>query len=298
MRSFLVVALVTTAFGFMQFFVDPYFFRYGVERSAFGGMLRANGIFSTDHIQAYFLVSAFFLTLFILKKGPKKYFLLGMFFTGIVLSFHRASLLITILLIILYIYKIKGGAKTLMIGSIVVVSCLMILSSTLPIIERTSFYQERLSEDTGTYRMFFVYLAINSIPNHFLTGIGSTETNEYYTEVSKSGFGEKAAMGAEGGIHNTYLLLAYLKGVPVALIFIVFLISAIVFFWKISKEKSGFYLVVFEILKFALASLTNQILLGSETGLLLAIFMGAGIAIYRKQNLRERINEENLNIVF
>lgn len=285
--SLLVICVVSSLVGAYQFFGDPMFFRYGVERPAFAGFLRSNGVFFTDHIQGYFLITGFFVAFLFVRGKILRYGLSSLFLLGIVLSFHRMSWLVFMILMFLYLTKIRRIRlkRWVLAGGFLGTFTLMLGNEIIDSISRTEFVTERLVEDTGSYRVLFTFLAINNIPDHWVLGIGSPKSDEYYAAVMAEDLSEEEALGEFGGIHNAFFQIAYFKGVPLAILFSIFLIVGIKGLWSASVNANVLIFLGFmEFLKFAMAGLTNGILLGSEIGILMAIVLGIVVNRTRREH--------------
>lgn len=73
------------------------------------------------------------------------------------------------------------------------------------------------------------------------------------------------------------------QGLPVMILFISFIILAFYNFWTLAKFKNIFYFIIsLEVLEYILMNLTNAFSFYSDLGLLLAIFLGTGVAVYQK----------------
>lgn len=295
--SLILVCVISSLIGIYQFFVDPSFFRYGVSRPAFGGFLRANGVFSSDHIQAYWLIAAINVVLLTVPKGATRVALGGLFAVGLVLTFHRMSWIVFAILMMLYWARVRRvelvtwwGVATLVVG----VSLMLPATDLVEDLGDTSFVRERLTQDTGSYRLLYTVLALTGLPDHPIVGVGSVTSSAYYSGAREQGLSEEEARGEYGGIHNSYLQIAYFKGVPVALAFLAFLLLGMKDLWRLRPDENVYgYLGLTEIVKFALGGMTNGLVLGSHIGLLMAILMGTAIAMSPGQNVRPRPLNEN-----
>lgn len=297
-KSLLIVCTFSSLIGIYQFLVDPLFFRLGSERVAFSGLLRSNGIFRAEYIQGYFLIPGIFLALFTVRQKLLKYTLIGLFLFAIIFTFHRTIWSITILLLTFYFIEVKRKKvwQIVTLGSILIGFIFLFSSIFLPEIndiKEFPFVKERLFADTVTGRIALYNFALNEIPDHWLFGIGSVKSNVYYWGILSAGGSKRVAFGEAGGIHNRYIGLAYLKGLPVAIMFILFLALSFYYFWRLSKIISIFFFIfLFEVTKYIIANLTNGIGLGSNLGLLLSIFLGIGVAAHQKKiDVSKLINE-------
>lgn len=297
-KALIIVCIFSSIIGIYQFLIDKSFFRFGAERSAFGEYLRSNGVYSSEDVQTYFLVPGVILVLFTIKNKILRNSLVSLFLIGTIVTFHRMSLFVTILILTLYFIEVKKKKIWQMVtmGSILMGFIFLFSSVFLPItnkIKSQPFVQERLLADTAAVRIAFYNMAINELPNHWLLGVGSTKSDVYYYGILSAGGSKDAASGERGGIHNLYLGMAYFQGLPVTIIFILFLVISFICFLRLSRTVSIFYfIIVFDIIKYTLRNITQGFWLTSYGGLLLAIFLGIGVAVYQKNiDVSKLINE-------
>lgn len=281
--SLMLVCAVSSLIGIYQFFGDPMFFRYGVARPAFAGFVRANGVFSADHVQAYWLIAGLSVVLLTVRRKALRIVLEGLFVTGLILTFHRMSWIVFSILMLAYLARVRKVTLVTWWSAATAVAGMVVLLSATSLVEtfgKTAFVRERLTQGTGGYRVLFTAIALTSVPDHPVLGVGTAKSTTYYSTVRAEGLSEQEARGEYGGIHNTYLQLAYFKGVPVALVFVAFLLLGIKGLWKVRPDESAYAYVGFtEILKFALAGMTNGLMLGSQIGILMAILVGVGVGM-------------------
>jgi len=285
-KALLIVCAISSLIGIYQFLIDPFFFRIGSERIAFAGHLRSNGVFGAEYMQSYFLIPGIVVALFTIRNDLLKYSLISLFSLGIIFTFHRMSWIIAIFLFTLYLIKIKkkNAWQIIAVGVYLVVALMYfssIFSLNLAQISGSSVVKERLLEETMSDRMGYYTMALEKIPQSWLIGFGSKKSKVYYygmLEVEPS-----YASGRKGGIHNVYLAIAFYQGIPVMVLYTFFVILAFYNFWNLSKFKHIFYFIpALETIKYILLNITNGFLLYKDLGLLLAIFLGTGVAIYQK----------------
>ncbi|MBN2570803.1 MAG: O-antigen ligase family protein [Ignavibacteriales bacterium] len=292
----LITVALSSLISVYQFFVDTYFFRFGVERPAFGGIFRGNGVFLSDHIQAYFLIPAIFYILLFCKKSLLRDSILILMILGLIVSFHRMSIIAFIVLFLIYLVKIKNKSFKKVFVFFLIIGVIGYLSVKDSLLS-SDIYQERISEDTGTYRMLFIAIAIDGIINKPIIGQGTRFSPEYFNMVYAYGFGKETASGRGGGIHNSYLLLGYFQGVPVMLLFIIFLIMTVKYFLKLFdlNNEQLYFFVSLHVIMFMLAGMTNGFIIGSEVGILMGISMALGLKNYLMQKLYDISEVKNYN---
>lgn len=285
-KALLIVCTISSLIGIYQFLIDPFFFRIGSERIAFAGYLRSNGIFGSELSQSYFLIPGIVVTLFTIRNNLLKYGLIALFSLSIIFTFHRMSWIITILTLALYLIKVKkkNAWQIIAVGVYLVVALTYfssVFSLNLTNISRSDLVQERLLEKTMSDRITYYTMVLKKIPQSWLIGFGSRKSKVYYSgmlEVEPS-----YASGERGGIHNGYLAIMFYRGIPVMILYTFFLILAFYNFWTLAKFKHIFYFIPsFELVKYILLNITNSVDLYNDLGLLFAIFLGTGVAVYQK----------------
>ena len=289
-KSLIIVCIISSLISVYQFLINPTFFRLGSEREAFGGLLRANGIFHAEYIQSYFLISGILTTLFTVRSKLLKYTYIGFFLFGIIFTFHRMSWLMTIFLFVMYLIVIKKikFLPVILSGGGLIILILMISPKIIPVVDviRSShLVEKRLLTDTITFRFKIYKMVMDNISKRWVIGCGTRKSDIYYQGMMKVTADKEWAKAEVGGIHNGYLHIMFLKGVPAVIIFLMFLIFGIFYFGQLISVKHIFYFIpLFEVSKFMLANMTNVFLLSGDLGLLLAIFIGVGVAV-NKNNL-------------
>ena len=291
--ALLCVGVLSTLVGIIQYFIDPYFIRVGAEREAFSGRLRANGVFSAEYDNSYFLIPATVVALTTVKN-KYRYPLIGIYLIGILLTFHRMSWIITILTFAgYYLFCAPKREKIFAIGGIlililIVLYIVFLLPTGLNI--NKDFVYNRLLQDTTSGRFNMDEMAFHRIQNAWLLGVGSVRTNTYYADMSKAGM-RGFATGEIGGIHNLFLNMGYFYGLPVVISFCAFLFSGTIYFARKMKQCGSFYFIpTAAVVMFILANLSNFFYLNLDVSVLLSIILGTSIAVYQKRlNIHEII---------
>ncbi len=289
-KAFLILCSVSSVIGILQFLVDPNFFRLGSYRIAFSEFLRSNGVFHSEYIQSYYLISGIVITLFIVHAKKQRYFLVTLFSAGIILTFHRMSWITSILLLTLYLFKFKKKLIWKMIPF--VVSIVSIISLLIFIffpenkeVKNSSLIRQRLFSNTITIRMNIYNMVLKNIKKNWLIGFGDKKSDVYYYGMLAAGAGKKFAKGEAGDIHNGFLEVLFFRGIVVFILYCMFFIYVFDYFWPLARTKNFiFYIPLFETLKFILANMTNSLSIASNLGILLAIFLGISVSV-NKNNI-------------
>jgi len=157
-KAFLILCSISSVIGIFQFLINPYFFRLGSHRGAFSIYARSNGVFRAEYIQSYFLISGIILALFVVRSRKIKYFLVSLFLTAIIFTFHRMSWITTVILITLYFFKFKKKEmwKIASVGALLGILIFLLpfmFSSEINRLKNSALFQDRLLSDTMTIRV-------------------------------------------------------------------------------------------------------------------------------------------------
>lgn len=283
-KSLLILCSVSSLIGIYQMLGNQYFFRMGELRSAYAGYFRSTGVFSAEYTQSYFLVSGLILALFTVPSRILRRFLLGLYFVGILFTFHRMSwITLAILFILFFIVVKKEFSKMMAVGTSAAVLAAFLFIILAPRIQQfkgTALYQSRFTDRTMGSRMRINKMIFRNIHKSWLIGFGSRESDMYYFGMLEAAVGIEWARGKVGGIHNGFLIELFFKGVIVFILYILFFIFAFDYFRYLARFKHVvFYFAVFELTKFVLANMTNGFNLGTSLGLFLAMVLGVSVAI-------------------
>jgi len=287
-KSFHILCVATSVIGLCQVVVSQYFFRIRDLRIAYGGIYRSTGVFPDEYTHSYFLVTGVILALFTVQSQKWRRFLIGLYFSGILLSFHRMSWITLAVLVLLFFIVVKKQlSKLVIIGAsagVLAMCLLLMLSPDIESLKSSSLYRQRLTDKTMGVRMRINEMVLRNIHKNWLLGFGSKESDMYYFGMLEADAGMDFAMDERGGIHNGFLMELFFKGAIVFVLYILFFIFAIDYFVFLGRFRHAvFWLAAFELLKFVLASLTNGFSLGTSLGLLMAIALGVSAAIKVKE---------------
>ena len=289
-KAFLILCSISSIIGILQFLIDPNIFRLGSHRGAFSVFLRSNGVFHAEYMQSYYLISGIIITLFMVRSKKLKYFLVTLFFTGIILTFHRMSWITGVILITLYIFKFKKNEMWKMVTVGAIAGSIIFLISFLNLydinrVKNSALFRERLLSNSMTERENTYDMVLKNIKKGWLIGFGGKRSDMYYYGMLAAGTSKKVAKGEAGAIHNRFLEIMFFKGIIVFILYCMFFIFVFDYFWLLARIKNIiFYIPLFETLKFILANMTNSFSLASDLGLLLAIFLGISVSI-NKNNI-------------
>jgi hypothetical protein len=276
----LIICVTTAIIGLYQFFINETFFIVGDQRIAFANKFRANGIFQAEYFHSYFLIIGVIWILFY-KDVPIPTFtrllLVGLFSVSIIITFHRMSYIVLGINLLVFNLVETKKAKYLTYAALGIIG-LIIFGGVLDIFQLLGttdyFLTQRLLDDTVTGRFAIYDMVISRIPDIWFLGVGSVFSNTYYQDIISTGQAY-AALGTLGGIHNLYLNMGYLYGVPVVAAFLFYLFGSMRVFWKKIVTLDNEYYIPFLILvTFFLANFTNWFYLNTELGIYIAIVLG------------------------
>jgi len=276
LASILCVGLASSVVAVIQFAYDPQFLHVGSMREAFSGRVRSTGVFREEFSHSYFLIPGIMVAYTTIKRPVVRVVTLLLLLTGIFLSFHRMSwILAFIVLIAMGVFS--GSARAwkylgwILTGAAVVLILAVVGADYIG--QASDLVYQRVTEDTMSGRMRIYDVALKRIQSVWLTGVGSEKTNAYYLDMTLAGW-KVMASGEIGGLHNLYLRLAYMYGIPTACLFAAFLVSLAAFYWKRAREKYVAFLAAAYGSVFICANLTNALIFAADAALLLAIIAG------------------------
>jgi hypothetical protein len=285
----IITAVISTFIGIVQLFVDQQFMRVGAGRIAFKNVLRSSGLFQADYTQIYFCLIAWIIAVMRMEKGRLRSFVLYFTPLGMFLTFHRAGALIFLGIMIFYLIKYweLKGRILLGLGFLAGLFLFYLLVGQSTLFTASGFFsggiQERMSDDTISGRFAIYYVVLQRIPDFFWMGIGTKFSNIYYMDMFTSG--QTYAVGGEvGGVHNLYLNLAYLYGVPASLFMFSFIVTVIAsLLRKIELDKMAFIPLSVSCVYF-FGNFSNWFYPDAEFSIIVIIVLGLGIGLMKKKH--------------
>ncbi len=292
--SAIILAVVTSLVAVVQFAVDPWFLRVGDTRLAFGGHLRSNGVFWSEYMHSYFLVLALVLVIVFVKRAGTKILLSSLFVLGILLSFHRMSWAVTGVVGCLYLILARRQPvwKLVTVTAVLLFLFYGMFSEFFPMartVESSAVFQERLSSNTMSSRFKYFGMVIDQFDKIFIWGAGSKTSSLYYYGMLSTGIVDRDwALGRKGSIHNLYLEILFLYGLPVAAAFCAALVAILHYFIiRFRRGASSALLAILFFTMFILMNLTNAFPLDGQFGVTVALVLGCNAAL-RVQTIRRR----------
>lgn len=276
LAAIILVGVASSAVSVIQFAFDPGFLRVGAARAAFSGIVRSNGVFQDEYAQSYFLILGLIIALTAVRGRIAHSSLVIVMLVGIFMTFYRNGWIAT--LISLFILSMSGTHTRLWrltawilvgIASVVMIGFVGIEN----IFQSSDLVYQRVMADTMTGRMNLYQVAIQRIQSTWLTGVGSVRSNTYFLDMILSGTPEFAS-GEIGGIHNLFLGMAYLYGVPTTLLYSGFLFSMTICFWRRGRGQYLSYIAAMLGIVFLVSNLTNAFYPETDVSLLLALLSG------------------------
>ncbi len=276
LASLVCIAVASSLVALIQFFVNPEFLRVGSMREAFGGATRSNGVFKDEYTHSYFVIAGLFAALTTIRRRLLRYLVAALSIAGIILSFHRMSWICMLLVLgLVGLFKAQSRSRKLLGWSVSVMAVVLVLVAlgADQFLQSNEFVYQRLLSDTMTGRTDVYSVALNRIQKEWMFGVGSPRSDTYYLDMTRAGIREFAS-GSVGGIHNLYLNMAYMYGIPVALLYGVSLLSLAVFYWRRAHSQYFSFLAAVFATVFLIANLSNWFYPAAEESLLLAIIAG------------------------
>ncbi len=277
-KSIIFAGVFTAIISVIQVAHDPFFMRIGDLRRAFGPVMRANGIFSSENYNSCFMILAIAWVLYSIPKGALRLLLLGFLSFGVFLTFHRMSYLILMFVLAVYflmIERIRIERLIVMgLGGICAILLVAILFNRE--IMNSSVVQDRLAEDQGG-RFGYYVMVYNYIGNKPILGYGGKKNAVYYESMLKITREANRATGTTGGIHNSYLSIMFYFGIPAFIFYTAFVLFALLYFGRLATIHIFFSIPLVLGLFYALGGMTNSYLFHRFPSILFAIHIGLGM---------------------
>ena len=276
-KVIIVTAVVSSVICLIQTGVDTMFMRVGEQRTAFGDVLRATGLFRTERINAYFLIISMAWTLITLENNRLKYLLAGLFAAAVICTFHRMSWLVMSFVLFIYFVKIqKVSAARLSFAALIgLVIALSIYTFYFQDIMQSSLVQERLSDSVDGRKGYYA-MVMENIGNQPVFGYGGKNNEVYYQSMLQITGQYNRASGQDGGIHSGYFSTLFYYGVPAFVFYVLFVTLAIFYFYRLTQYNIFFAIPFLIAVIYALGNLTNT-LMYSGIGVFYAIHLGMGL---------------------
>lgn len=185
----------------------PYDLGTSVVENYSGRFLRSYGLLPHPNILGIFLVTSFAFLFFEILKNRKKnyinYFLLGIIFIGIILTFSRAAFIILIVFILITLFYIIKNKVKINVEKIVII--FLILFTNIFIFKSLIFTRisdNRLNNISNIERENQYFESTDIVRNNFLFGVGERNYTTYISRVDniKNVYDLKP-------VHNIYILI-------------------------------------------------------------------------------------------
>ena len=295
--AIITVALISSVVAVYQLLIDGSFLRVlpTFDRPAFGGLARSTGVFRDDYMHSYTVIIGLIWAIFTIPDGVKKLIIVGIFLIGILFAFMRMGYIVTFVFFVHYFYfTYKGNTAVkalIVVGSIILFTLGFGWIATSGVLE-SSVAQERMLDEGTTEIRGRLYLqavesSVKSVKS-FLFGYGSMESQEYYDAMLKATQSFKWASGERGGWHNLYLEILFFHGIIAALAFIIFLIQATRYFYRIGMYEDRSFLIPFYcVVSYIIANLSLALPVYSNFGMLMGITFALALS-QRKDQLNQQ----------
>jgi O-antigen ligase len=294
-KSLIIVAVFSSLAAIVQFFINPGFLRVVAGRPAFGGHLRSQGVFNAEFLHSYYLIAALAFTALWVKSARIKWALIGLFLIGIALSFHRMSWIVACVLFLVYLAleRRESSLKVIVLGGTLAFLLYFLGTEVFPImdaVESSTVVRSRVADDTMTGRMRQYAMVLERFDDIAVWGAGSWGSDAYYSGMISIGLREWAS-GQRGGIHNLYLALLFIYGLPAALLFCIALASIHIYIWRAYSRRGTIALFpLLFLVMYWIMNLTNSFPLTSEFGVFVGIVLGSSAAVLRTPLFAETAN--------
>lgn len=284
-KCIIIAAVFSSIVSILQLVYDPYFMRIGSPRTAFGDVLRSNGLFSQEYNNSYFLIIAIIWVLTVVKKELDKIGLVVLFSIGVLCSFMRMSWLILALVLITYlIYVRKTAIEKLLLAGLIIFAIGITTSITYyQEIMNSKLVKERLSDGIDSRKGYYK-MVLDNFGNRPLVGYGDRNNEVYYSNMLAVTGSRVRASGAEGGIHNGYLEVLFYYGLPALVFFVLYMILSVIYHASFIRENTFFTIPFLIGIIVLVGNFTNSFPLLSYPSTLYAIHIGIGIGYKKLEN--------------
>ncbi len=254
--AFIFAGLIQSLLAFWQFFSQKFFSSkiLGIAFQTAGRLgssvielantrwLRAYGSFPHPNILAAFLLTVIFFDFYLIIKEKSKiaFYLLPLFIFALLITFSRASILVLIFILLLwiclsFIFKELTDLRKIAIFSLIIIFIFSSLLAPFLIVRLKG--QERVELISLKERINQFYLAKNLIKKFFFLGSGlGTFTFAFYL------FQPNFPNWYYQPVHNIYLLIWQELGIIGFFLFFLFLVIAFVYAFKNKLKKEGVFI--------------------------------------------------------
>lgn len=288
-KAILLVSVVCCLLAPLQFFGDGNIFNLiGYDSTAFGSFKRAMGVFHYEYQNGYMINLGIVVLIFLYKWTAR--FVLPFFFVTLFFIFQRMNMLICLFNMSVYIFIIKLRISIIffiLISLIIFVVSVNLFDNKIIMSHKDPSYgnlSSGLLKDTVTGR-FIQYQIVGKMMVDNFIGIGTMETRnkEYFNLMKRYGMVKiiDGIMVEPLAIHNGYISIGVRYGIPALVVYIVYLFSLLVYFYKrAQRENSIFFIPASCVLIMIFGNITNGIydfyfhfslLLATVTGLFSAL---------------------------
>ena len=281
--SIVIFGFLSALVGIYQFAVDPFFFRIGDARAAFGSHLRGNGLLSAEYDQGIYLTLVLIVGMTTFKNKWIRVFMMALLPLGVFFTMHRASWIIfsiSFWMILLremrnrYLWIFSGGVfATLLLFLVMNTSLTGKLSGGF----LDELITNRVMANTLDDRMEYNRFAMEMIQKYPL-GIGDYASQAY---AEKAYTKSLLFLGGDPMIvHNGFLSAGVKYGFLGLVTFSLFIITSNFSFLKYYIQNRSYWFPPLMItLIFPLFNFTNDFsFFGSHICLTIALLIGAYIS--------------------
>ncbi|MFK7808595.1 MAG: O-antigen ligase family protein [Saprospiraceae bacterium] len=293
-KAMIITAIFSCIISILQIGYHPLFMRLGDHRIAFGSLLRANGLFSAENYNSYFLIITMIWTLITVHKPILKWSLIGLFIVGVLITFHRMSYLIMSIIFAIYFLKLdKIRLDRVIILSLGGATCLLALFVFFQAeIMGSSFVQERMTDHVDGRKGYYT-MVFDNIGDKPVFGFGGKKNDVYYQAMIRITGEMNRATGTTGGIHSGYFSTLFYYGIPACFFFTTFILLTIYYFGYMTRYHLFFAIPFIMAIIYCIGSFTNTFLFDRYLAILFAIHIGVGMgARHMMEFIPHPINEK------
>lgn len=306
-KAIIIMAVINALLAINQLVGYQELLATGRFQSAFGGVSRSMGLLPEENVMGSFQLVAMFLCLGFYRGKRIIYFVVPLLVISVILTFHRLDNLTMIITSLIYLkyYSVKRKS----IGFFAVAALFVVSVIPAYLVFQSGGGSSELVEQrllsSGIEGRFAQYkVAIGEMPKHPF-GLASYLNEKYVALMTRYGM-TISIMHPDGtheirplGIHNGYLAIGVLYGIPGLIVFIIILVKMFNYFrYRVSRSEPVTLAPVFAIFIWAMVNISDPMNSFSAYSILvIGLLAGTFVGAYRKNILlMERKNESGIQL--
>ncbi len=249
-KAIVLMSILSAFIAIAQYAYNPLFLRTGEAKEAFGSVLRAYGVFQFDGDLSLFQTLASIIILVRYRNKIQVKLFLPLIVLSVLVGFQRLgylNLFLSLMGYLAFFGQKKRIGPAILLTIFIPLMAIMSISYYKSTVGSSQAIEQRLEQDTVSGRLE-QYLIVSKEMFKYPVGIGGYENPIYFKTMSKNPAMMKR-IKVEGGsgwgrrfepfvVHDGYLAIGMLHGVPSMLVFISILISML---WHFKNRINTIY---------------------------------------------------------